>query len=263
MTTVNADALFDTCIAEIESAYDRLGHHLGWRFLGVPKAVLRNPVQIALISLNPGGDYEPAEHPRASCEVGNWYISESWDEAPPGHSKLQRQVRLMFSQIAKEMDYAGDSDALISESLISNFVPFRSPSIDRLPCKKESFECARRLWTKLLPLIRPKLVVCLDRDTENALKLLIPTCLGYRNLAASELPIGWGSYKASLHDFGKCAPETRLLYLPHVSRFGIFGREKSAPNVASIFRAACGHLQRKPEPTLAGSGQSEGDVYIR
>jgi hypothetical protein len=242
MSTDNGDAVFDECVADIERAYNDLGHTLGWRFIGVSKGVLRAPVRIALIGLHPGGDYEPPEHPRASCESGNWFMTESWINETPGDRKLQRQVRLMFERIAEEVDYSGNSDDLINESLVSNFIPFRSPSFRLLPRKAESLRFARRFWSKLLPIIRPELIVCLDTCTREALTALVPKCLGHQSLRVSKMPIGWGNYKASLHDFGDDVTRMRLLYLPHPSRYAIFGRQKSAMEVKAIFDAACDHL---------------------
>lgn len=239
MTTENVDALFDSCVASIESEYARLGHRLGWRFLGVPKAVLRKPVKIALISLNPGGDYEPAEHPRASCEVGNWYSSESWVGSPTGASPLQQQVRLMFRALGEETGFQGKSDELISQSLVANFLPFRSPSLVLLDKRQESVAFAYGLWGKVLPQARPKLIVCLGRDAQSGLQKLMPGSLGLDCTGATAFPTGWGTLTASLQTFGSGANQVRLLTVPHLSRFKLFTSRQCAEPMKLIMNAAC------------------------
>ncbi len=62
--------LFAWAVSEIEAEYARLGHPIGWRFLMTPARTLRTGVPTALITLNPGGRREPADHPTASCDGG-------------------------------------------------------------------------------------------------------------------------------------------------------------------------------------------------
>ena len=242
MTIENADALFDSCISDIESEYARLGHRLGWRFLAVPKSVLRNPVKIALISLHPGGDYEPAEHPRGSCEVGNWYTSESWGDNPPGASSHQQQVRLMFRAIGDETDFRGPSDELISQSLVANFVPFRSPSFALLHKRDESVAFARALWGKVLPHAKPRLLVCLGREAHKGLQKVIPDSLGLDCTEVRVLPTGWGTLTATLQTFGSGANQVRVLTLPHLSRFRLFTSGLCAAPMKLVMSAACDGL---------------------
>ncbi|MFT5688004.1 MAG: hypothetical protein ACI8PQ_000836 [Planctomycetota bacterium] len=61
---------FDDACAKIRVAYDELGHDLGWRFLTSPSATLDPKTEIALITLNPGGDRDRPDHARESSEAG-------------------------------------------------------------------------------------------------------------------------------------------------------------------------------------------------
>jgi hypothetical protein len=237
-----SDDLFDACIREIEKEYQCLEHTLGWRFLGVPKRVLRTRVRLALISLHPGGDYEPQEHPRGSCEAGNWYTTESWAGAPRGGSRLQKQVRLLFAHIAKEIGYEDDSDNLITESLVANYIPFRSPSFKELPRQSESKEFSTRLWATVLPRARPKLIVCLGRDAQRAMQDLLPSALGLACTHRTDFETGWGSYTATLEEYRDGEEVVKLLALPHLSRFTIFTSQQCEELVKPIIASACSHL---------------------
>ena len=239
MPSPDPDDFFDACVAEIEAEYARLQHRLGWRFLGVPKRVLRGRSRIALVSLNPGGGHEPPEHPRASCEAGNWYTTESWAGYPVGESPLQRQVRLLFQCIAERTGLEGGGDELITRSLVANFIPFRSPSYSALPHRRESLQFAHALWAKMLPRVEPTLVICLGRDAESTLLRLLPNALDATHAGAQSMPTGWGNYCATLHRFQNGSGETKLLQLPHLSRFSLFTSAKCAAPMRAIVHAAC------------------------
>jgi len=239
MDTRASDAFFDSCVKEIEREYGLLDHRLGWRFLGVPKRVLRSPARIAFISLNPGGNFEPPEHPRACCDAGNWYTTESWATYPVGRSPLQRQVRLLFQGIAERTGFADGGDELITHSLVANFIPFRSPSIAELPRRAESLRFANGLWARVLPRVEPSLVICLGRDTESALLRLLPVALATEHLQVQALDTGWGAYCATLHRFNAGNRNLTLLTLPHLSRFSLFTSEKCAASMQRVMDAAC------------------------
>jgi hypothetical protein len=69
------EPLFSSLVAEIEAAYERLGHQLAWRFLYSPARTLAPGTQIATVGANPGGrTYEP---PRPSVEEGN-ALEDGW-----------------------------------------------------------------------------------------------------------------------------------------------------------------------------------------
>lgn len=242
METDTSDAFFHYCVSEIDQEYKRLGHQLGWRFLGVPKRVLRSPTRIAFISLNPGGNFEPPQHPRASCEAGNWYTMESWANYAVGCSPLQEQVRHMFGAIADRGDFDGGGDELITRSLVANFIPFRSPSYSELANRAECLRFANRLWTKVLPSVEPTLIICLGRDTEAALVKLIPTALAAEHQLTAALGTGWGNYCATLHRYKSGGRGLTLLTLPHLSRFSLFTSRKCAASMQRVMDAACEEL---------------------
>ena len=128
---------FDGYVREIEDAYAKFEHTLGWRFLCISRKVLTNTVEIALIACNPGGITIPPDHPTGSCEYGCAYLVEKWRGGPCGHAPLQIQVQMLFQALYGITHIGSSSEDLIERSLIGYFVPFRSRGVSELPCTKE------------------------------------------------------------------------------------------------------------------------------
>ena len=216
----------------------RLGHTLGWRFLNVGRKVLDGPVRVALITINPGGDHIPPDHPAASCENGASYLVERWGDSSPGQSVLQRQVQHLFGALAAEMRYEGSPSQLLESSLVSQFVPFRSARFETLPRQAESLQFARKLWSRILPIAKPRLIVCLGREIQQQLAELLPQCLGATPSETTTLSTGWGNYNAEITTFQHADGHSRLLYLPHLSRWTLFTSPKCRPYMPAIIHAA-------------------------
>lgn len=197
--------LFTDCLGQIEEAYTRLGHRLGWRFLATPRRTLNSGSRVAFITLNPGGNGIDPTHGVGSCEGGSAYVHESWKGYPPGQSPLQQQVQRMFQWLNCEPD----------NTLSAYFIPFRSPSYEELVAPYESHAFAVQLWRGIFAKARPALIVCIGNETEKGLL----SVLGHAGTTTS-FPVGWGAQTAALTRYGG----TLLLRLPHLSRFGIFGR---------------------------------------
>ena len=130
--------LFENCISEINTFYNQKGYQLGWRFLTCSKKNLEINPAIALITLNPGGNEIPPDHPWESCENGNAYLFEQWGNSIPGKSSLQIQVQLMFEKIAQISQIPRSGNELLEDSFSAHFVPFRSPRLDDIPITSES-----------------------------------------------------------------------------------------------------------------------------
>ncbi len=232
---------FSELISEIEQAYIALGHNLGWRFLSVPRTTLDTQTDIALITLNPGGDRISPEHPSESCENGVSYIVETWGTSLPGQNKLQVQVQRLFEALNKRMALANSTHLLMQHSLIGYFVPFRSPRFADLPKRAESLAFGRELWRKILATTTPRLIICIDRATHKELQLIIPSTIGVTQHTSRALPTGWGNYTADLTTFAGVRP-IHLLRLPHLSTFQLFSSEKCKGSVSRILDEACDGL---------------------
>ncbi len=240
-----AARLFEELVLEIEQEYSRLGHSLGWRFLNVSRRILEAPVSIALVTINPAGNEIPTDHPAASCETGSSFLIEKWDDYAIGQAPLQVQVQLLFKAIALEIGYCQGANSLLEESLISQFVPFRSPRFEVLPRKTESLEFARSLWRRILPAVAPRLIVCLGRDVQHELRKLIPKAMRAHYQTTDTFPTGWGRYTADVSSFAARDGSIRLLYLPHLSTWSLFTSIKCKDFIPAIIRSATLSLPRK------------------
>jgi hypothetical protein len=227
---MNPQELFDECCADIETAYARLGHKFGWRFLTCRRSrFIANP-KVALITLQPAGrrDYFP-ELPRQCQELGSAYLVESWDGRPRGRDPLQRQVRLFFAALARRIG-APSGDQLLSDSLSSHFVPFRAPNFADMPNRTATLAFSTALWAKILRVIQPKVIVVLQKESFEIFSALLARALGERG-SLTTMPTGWGNYVARIRDF---SAGPMVCWFPHWSRFPVFGRPQSELYVSEI-----------------------------
>jgi hypothetical protein len=233
-----SSSVFDTCVEEIDAEYQRLGHALGWRFLSVSREVLNGPVQIALVTLNPAGDHIPSDHPWASCEDGVSYLVETWGANPPGKSKLQIQVQEMFRLIHGLNGFNGTYQNLMASSLIAHLVPFRSPRLADLGRKAESLSFGQQIWRTLLSVARPKLVICLGREAQGQLRMIVPEAMSARLVGSTSHRTGWGHYTADVDAYEGKYGALRLLFLPHLSTWSLFTSDKCRDFMPAIIRDA-------------------------
>jgi hypothetical protein len=234
--------IFDGCVEEIERAYDQLGYDLGWRFLSVSRAVLEGQVKIAFVTLNPGGNQIPVDHPTASCENGPSYLVERWRGKPPGQAPLQVQVQKLFEGLVGHLGFQGASQQLMERSLIGHYVPFRSPRFADLPHKEEALSVGRHIWSRLLHHARPRLIICLGREAQGELRSLLEDDLTGVHEKTQSFPSGWGNYKIEIDTYEVKSEVTRLLYLPHLSTFKLFTTSKCRSLMDKVLRAATAGL---------------------
>ncbi len=235
--------LFEESIAEINNFYKKNGYQIGWRFLnGSKKTLVENP-SIALITLNPGGDTIPKDHPWESCENGSSYLHEKWGNSASGQNNLQKQIQLMFEKIINSSNLSIKRNDLIEQSLTGYFIPFRSPRLADLINKKEAFEFGTKLWKKILTNVRPKLFICMDKDTHKSLRPIISSAYNLDIKNSKKIRTGWGDYTAELDSFGENA-KVQLLRLPHLSTFKLFTSVNCANQLNIIFNEACLPLRR-------------------
>ena len=190
--------LFETSVASIEDAYRRLGHTLGWRFLTGPKATLAADVDMAFITLNPGGHRESPDHPRGSCESGNAYLTETWPGSERGAAPLQRQVQMLFAQLVAKLGEKRSLNDFLNTGVMSGyFIPFRSQSIAKLPHRQESSEFASRLWSSIFASRMPKCILTMDVHTYGAIRNVLSSRPTVRATDSRSFPTGWGHLKAN------------------------------------------------------------------
>lgn len=220
--------VFESAVALIKSPEALRLHRGGWRFLCVSKAVLTTTPQIALITLNPGGTEDTLHSAAESCEHGCAYLAEEWSGNEAGHHPLQLQVQALFKEIHQRLLPEQSANALMNQSLIGYFVPYRTPSAQRSESKNmegltdEDYKIGEQLWGPIFRLHAPRLVFTIDRETFKRLEKIL-----FANGGSKKLPpisTGWGNIKAEIAEgFGPNGP-LRLVRLPHLSRFKIFNR---------------------------------------
>jgi hypothetical protein len=252
------EPFFSSLVREIEDAYERLGHNLGWRFLYSPARTLAPNTPLALVGTNPGGDrYEP---PSASVEDGNAYRYpvETWPGGSAhGPNRLQRQVVSFYRELAGRLP-GSPPERLMDDTLAVNFCPFRSPSWESLPSRPESVAFSRQLWTKILEFVNPAAVICLGQLPATELGTVLSTRA--RLIDGPEIgPVGWRPATYEMRLYASSRGSTLLVRLPHLSRFAIFGRAASQPAVDRITHALAGAIVGSHERLASAA---EGSPHV-
>jgi hypothetical protein len=230
--------LFSEAVRAIQAEYIRLGHTRDWRFLASPRKTLAPGTRAAFFTLNPGEGWIDPDHGRESSEGGSAFLRERWKGHPAGEAPLQIQFKRLFAWLG----------LIPEETLTAYFIPFRSRDYKTLPSRSESMAFSVGLWRKILPVVRPLLVVCLGDTVAHGLHDIWGPALTER-----QYETGWGD----VHAYVSVYTDWRLLQLPHLSRFPIFGRPQSVEPLARI-REALGY-----PPTEAGHRPADLDVLER
>jgi hypothetical protein len=117
-------------------------------------------------------------------------------------------------------------------------VPFRSPRLEDLPRRKESFQFGKELWTGILAHCQPRLIIGIDHKTCKSVREILSSQVGLQPSGSQRLETGWGEgtarpISASLHEFiGEW--NVRLLRLPHLSTYKLFSSDKCAERMESL-----------------------------
>jgi hypothetical protein len=200
--------------AEIEKEYRRLGYRLGWRFITCPQAYAKH-AKLLVVSLNPAG--RSTRGPSWSQEEGSAYRVESWNGLRPGASALQLQVQRMLAFLELTDD----------EVFSAHYVPFRSPSWADLDRKEDAERFARDLWRWLQPQLSFQRIVCIGKDKPGR-----PMAGLFEAEYEASMPTGWGNVTADRYRLADGRP---LIALPHLSRFGLFGRSEGEQALLELF----------------------------
>lgn len=228
--------LFEEIIGKIKAEDASRENKRGWRFLTTSRDTLINNSGILLVTLNPGGEKAKEGHDRDSCENGCAYLKETWGKAKePGMSVLQKQIQGIFREVAQRWhkNY-GDYVGLMESSTCGNFIPFRSPSYKELEEKKKAIDFSKTIWREIISQNDFKLIICIDKVTFKSMNDILSTN-GFERKSCENLPTGWGEYKATIRRYSNKEKTISLVKFPHLSRFSIFGREKSKKDIKNIF----------------------------
>jgi hypothetical protein len=114
------------------------------------------------------------DHPRASCESGNAYLTETWPGSDPGAAPLQRQVQMLFTGLAAKLGETRSLREFMDARVMSAyFIPFRSPSIAALGRREELSEFAAHLWSAVFERWMPKCILTIDTKTFGSIKKML------------------------------------------------------------------------------------------
>ncbi len=234
--------LYEGMYDKTESMYARLGHSLGFNppIVSSVRAFEAKP-RLLLMGLNPAGSRDYPEHRgRYRFEHQDGYLGTSWDGYPTGQSPLQKQVGQLLRHLQRRVGDDGPLDLFARNRVVSaSLIPFRSPSEASLHNRPASLDFARTLWGEVLGVWRPQYVVCFGGTPFN----VISSLLGMPSEARDYDPRWQGLLRLRVFDDG-----VRLLGVPHMSRFPIFGRAASAPAINSAFDDLFDRLEAERSP---------------
>lgn len=198
--------------------YAALGAGLGWRLLYGPERTLCE-ADVAYVSINPGGDFEPSDQGEFTVEGGSAYVIESWKGQPAGTDSRQRHACELFRRLGVKPE----------EVLAGVLIPYRSPAVAMLPDLDGARRLGKEIWSAILDSAKPRLIVC-DGDEPWRVLRRLKRCSESRRVA-----IGWGNVTAEYTEFDG----GRLVRIPHTSRYKFISRPQSRSAVEQIF---AGHL---------------------
>ncbi len=215
----------------IERACRSLEHPFGFNppLLNSVEALAAQP-RVLVATLNPAGSVDYPDHRgRYRYEGLNAYLDIDWNGYGAGQSPLQRQMQGVFEHLRRRICGSPIDSITFARSRVvtAQLIPFRSPSDTTLYRRVESVALARSVWADLFRIWLPSTAVTVGATTAQELGVLLGAVE-----REDSLPIGWGRYRMTLREFS-CG--TRLLALPHLSRFAILGRSQSEPYLNEAF----------------------------
>lgn len=200
------------------------GLQAGWSFLYSPRKTFSLKTPLFLVGLNPGGT-AAKNAGEITSERGNAYFVERWGlNCQP--NKLQKQIGMMYDELVRIISPQIPRQDLIDNTLAANFAPFRSPKWDSLRDRSELIEFSRGMWKSVLSTLNPKVMICFSRiPYEEFTGLFIQN--GYQKTKEEKEPINWGKVTVEISSLFRADKSVLLVRLPHLSRYQLFGREKS------------------------------------
>lgn len=169
------------------------------------------------MGLNPGGGRgedvwsdDAALSLEDQCNNVNAYFDQPWGN-DGGFTPLQRQIQLLRDGHFPQVE--------LKRLLSFQLIPFRSPSWSEFPA--QSRQAAVEFGLKLMPWT----LAHLRSDVPViafGLREMAPALVDWFEASNERrIPTGWGKIRATIYDTPKAQ---RLIFLPHLSRYRIFGR---------------------------------------
>lgn len=225
----------------IQTAYEELGHSQGWSFLYTPGRTLDEKTRFLFMGLNPGGTGNH-ESVSLTTEAGNAYnpeVENDWvgnGEASP----LQVQVMEFYRILSAKMGVG--QKVLMDSTLAANFCPFRSRSWTELAEKQRTIEFCKNFWGELVKKVNISTIVAMSSIVGNLMDSTI-IAAGGELISSSTFEVGWGNVTYSLSQYRIGSRAILMVGLPHLSRFQVFGREKSLDQTQAIIEGVARSLE--------------------
>lgn len=206
--------------------YEVDGYTLGYNpwLLSSIEAFDADP-RLLVIGINPAGSHDYPEHRGMfRYESENAYYTSGTPEWVP----MQRQVQAAMRELQRRIGDTSDEAAFACKRIVTgNFIPFRSPGEKALPTK--AFTFGRNLWRTVFSYWQPQYVLTYGDTARDEISALLGRWTGEKTFDC-----GWKGKQLTLREFDR---GVRLLALPHLSRFRIFGRSESEAGIAAAFDA--------------------------
>lgn len=217
--------------AASERACAALGHPYGFNppLLNSVESLTVEP-RLLVATLNPAGNVDYPDHRGLYRYEGqNAYVDIDWIGHGVGQAPLQRQIQEVFEHLRRRTHPISiDAIAFARSNVVTTqLVPFRSPSEKLLHRREDSVRFSREMWSDLFSHWSPTAVVAVGSTTGAELTAILGQVKRDRYM-----PTGWGEYRLLTRQFAR---GTRLLVLPHLSRFALFGRPQSEPYLNEAF----------------------------
>jgi hypothetical protein len=220
-----------------------LGHRFGFNpwLLSSIDSLTAKP-RLLVMGLNPAGSRDYPDHRgRFRYELAAGYFTQ-WDK--PDWSPLQRQVHMLLGELQRRVGDVSELGKFARKRVVmGSLVPFRSPSEAELHRREESLAFGRRLWRDVFEDWWPQAAVTFGNTPFKELSLLLG-----RATSEQRFPSGWGNINLTLREFDS---GSRLLGLPHLSRFAVFGRPEGEAGIAAAFDALMSGICATPSAAIS------------
>lgn len=197
------------------------GYSSSWSFLYTGPETFRPNQKLIFVGLNPGGGAGYDYHPQLSgAENTNAYLDATDWIGNGTKSPLQIQVTSLFEDIAVKLGQKHED--LMRQSMAANYIPFRSQDWEKIEGKKEdALKFSQEMWHKIIDYTNPSIIVVMSELAHQGFLNI------FKKPEVTLLDTNWGRIKYSVTEFDWEKKKRLLVRLPHLSRYRIFGREKS------------------------------------
>ena len=172
------------------------------------------------IGTNPGGDekdHRDAKRKgyhqmRYRSHNFNAWLDEGWRGSVPGQRANQRNVQQVFQAMYGNKEW----EKVLRNTACFEVAPFRTPEIKAMPL--EAWDIAIPWFQKVLEHVKPRLIICNGNGERQSPWSVLGEIYSLRDKNKTRVE-GVASIKQAVIRHG-ILKDTRIVALPHLSRFG-------------------------------------------